>query len=71
MATAYSVCAEQRGVASVRASWLSGHGFSRLIRGGSRVEHTVEVLDAVERFIAERPELELLSVRRRYFETED
>lgn len=37
---------------------------------GSR-QHTVDVLDGVERFVASRPELELLSVQRRYFQTED
>lgn len=33
--------------------------------------HALEVIDAVERFVAERPELELLSARRRTFGTED
>ena len=33
--------------------------------------HCGEVLDAVERFVAERPELELLSVRRRLIGEED
>ncbi|WP_077491044.1 DUF503 domain-containing protein [Sinomonas mesophila] len=33
--------------------------------------HAVEVLDAVERFVAGRPELELLSVRRREAHSED
>lgn len=33
--------------------------------------HLVEVLDAVERFVAGRPELELLSARRRDLHSED
>lgn len=33
--------------------------------------HAVEVLDAVERFVAARPELELLSARRRILGSED
>jgi uncharacterized protein YlxP (DUF503 family) len=33
--------------------------------------HLVEVLDAVERFVAARPELELLSARRRDLHSED
>lgn len=33
--------------------------------------HAVEVLDAVERFVAARPELELLSARRRILSSED
>jgi uncharacterized protein YlxP (DUF503 family) len=33
--------------------------------------HVVEVLDAVERFVAARPEMELLSARRRELNSED
>jgi len=33
--------------------------------------HCVEVLDAAERLVAGRPELELLSARRRYYSKED
>jgi uncharacterized protein YlxP (DUF503 family) len=33
--------------------------------------HAVEVLDAVERFVAARPELDLLSARRRVLSSED
>ncbi|MFC9770709.1 MULTISPECIES: DUF503 domain-containing protein [unclassified Pseudarthrobacter] len=33
--------------------------------------HLVEVLDAVERFVAARPEIELLSARRRDLHSED
>lgn len=33
--------------------------------------HVVEVLDSVERFAAARPEMELLSARRRIFDSED
>lgn len=33
--------------------------------------HLVEVLDAVERFVAGRPEIELLSARRRDLHSED
>jgi uncharacterized protein YlxP (DUF503 family) len=33
--------------------------------------HLVEVLDAVERFVAARPELELLSARQRELNSED
>ena len=33
--------------------------------------HAVEVLDTVERFVAYRPEVELLSVRRRLVSSED
>lgn len=33
--------------------------------------HTQKVLDEVERFVAERPEFELLSTRRRAFSTDD
>ncbi|MHC6219081.1 DUF503 domain-containing protein [Arthrobacter sp. MMS24-S77] len=33
--------------------------------------HLVEVIDAVERFVAARPELELLSARRRDLHSED
>ena len=33
--------------------------------------HVVEVLDAVERFVAGRPEVELLSARRRDLHSED
>jgi uncharacterized protein YlxP (DUF503 family) len=33
--------------------------------------HTVEVLDACERFVAARPEIELLSARRRVLDDED
>lgn len=33
--------------------------------------HLIEVLDAVERFVAARPELELLSARRRDLHSED
>lgn len=33
--------------------------------------HAVEVLDAVERLVAGRPEIELLSARRRLFSSED
>jgi uncharacterized protein YlxP (DUF503 family) len=33
--------------------------------------HLVEVLDAVERFVAGRPEVELLSARRRDLHSED
>ncbi|MDQ4502920.1 DUF503 domain-containing protein [Sinomonas sp. ASV322] len=33
--------------------------------------HAVEVLDAVERFLAGRPELELLSARRRELRSDD
>jgi uncharacterized protein YlxP (DUF503 family) len=33
--------------------------------------HVVEVLDAVERFVAARPELELLSARRQLLTSED
>ncbi|WP_167995802.1 DUF503 domain-containing protein [Arthrobacter pigmenti] len=38
---------------------------------GADRQHLVEVLDAVERFVAARPELELLSVRRRIVTSED
>lgn len=37
---------------------------------GSRA-HAVEVLDAVEQFVAYRPELELLTARRRIITSED
>ena len=40
-----------------------------LVAGDRR--HVVEVLDAVERFVAGRPELELLSARRRIVTSED
>jgi uncharacterized protein YlxP (DUF503 family) len=40
-----------------------------LVSGDRR--HVVEVLDAVERFVAARPELELLSARRRIVTGED
>lgn len=33
--------------------------------------HCVDVLDACERLVAERPELELLSARQRYWNEED
>ena len=33
--------------------------------------HAAEVLDAVERLVAARPEIELLSARRRVFRSED
>ncbi|GAA3680808.1 DUF503 domain-containing protein [Arthrobacter ginkgonis] len=33
--------------------------------------HAVEVLDAAERFVAARPELELLSAQRRLYSSED
>jgi len=33
--------------------------------------HAVEVLDAAERFVAARPELELLAARRRLYSSED
>ncbi len=33
--------------------------------------HTDDVLDAVERFVAQRPEIDLLSVRRRLWSTDD
>jgi uncharacterized protein YlxP (DUF503 family) len=35
------------------------------------VAHCVEVLDACERFVAGRPEIELLAVRRRLFNDEE
>ena len=34
-------------------------------------QHVVEVLDGVERLVASRPEVELLSARRRYASSED
>jgi uncharacterized protein YlxP (DUF503 family) len=40
-----------------------------LVAGDRR--HVVEVLDGVERFVAGRPELELLSARRRIVTSED
>ena len=40
-----------------------------LVAGDRR--HVVEVLDAVERFVAARPELELLSARRRIVTGDD
>lgn len=33
--------------------------------------HAIEVIDAVERFVAERPEMQLLSARRRTMSTAD
>ncbi|MFJ6001335.1 DUF503 domain-containing protein [Arthrobacter sp. NPDC092385] len=38
--------------------------------GGDR-QHVVDVLDRVERFVAARPEIELLSARRRLLSSED
>lgn len=38
--------------------------------GGDR-QHVVDVLDRVERYVAARPEMELLSARRRIISSED
>jgi uncharacterized protein len=37
----------------------------------STAEHAVEVLDACERFVANRPDIELLSARQRLFSEEE
>lgn len=38
---------------------------------GADHSHVVDVLDAVERFVAGRPEIELLSARRRFVTSDD
>ena len=60
-------------VAAAEAGHLDRH--RRALVGVSVVaadrEHCVDVLDACERLVAERPELELLSARQRYWNEED
>ena len=60
-------------VAAAEAGHLDRH--RRALVGVSVVAadraHCVDVLDACERLVAERPELELLSARQRYWNEED
>lgn len=60
-------------VAAAEAGHLDRH--RRALVGVSVVasdrEHCVDVLDACERLVAGRPELELLSARQRYWNEED
>ncbi|MCY1676032.1 DUF503 domain-containing protein [Pseudarthrobacter sp. SL88] len=60
----------------VSAAEVGDHDQYRRTRVGSGLvaadrAHLVEVLDAVERFVAGRPEIELLSARRRDLHSED
>ena len=60
-------------VSAAETGYLDQH--RRVLIGAGAVAadraHLVEVLDAVERFVAARPELELLSTRRRDLHSED
>lgn len=60
----------------VSVAEVGDHGQYRRTRLGAGLvaadrAHLTEVLDAVERFVAARPELELLSARRRDLHSED
>ncbi|KQQ90106.1 MULTISPECIES: DUF503 domain-containing protein [Micrococcaceae] len=60
----------------VSAAEVGDHDQYRRTRVGAGLvaadrAHLVEVLDAVERFVAGRPEIELLSARRRDLHSED
>ena len=61
---------------SVAASEVEHHDLHRrAVVGASTVvadaRHATDVLDSIERFVAERPEFELLSARRGLLTTED
>jgi uncharacterized protein YlxP (DUF503 family) len=68
--------ADLRRVFAVSAAEVADHDLHRRARIGVSLVaadggHVGEVLDAVERFVAERPELELLSARRGLASSED
>lgn len=62
----YDVSAIEAGLHDQHRRTLLGIGLVAADRS-----HLVEVLDAVERLVASRPEIELLSVRRRDLHSED
>lgn len=70
------IVAELRRRFEVAAAETGGHDLHRRSELAVAVvtsthAHAVEVLDACERFVAARPELEVLSARRRVLDDED
>lgn len=60
-------------VSAAETGWQDLHRRASLAAGivAADAGHVVEVLDAVERLVASRPEVELLSARRRLRSSED